>query len=760
MTAATSLINPTTLVVTGTLTPDMTGTYAASGTYNGRTRYLRQSDSVYEIRWEGTTDPINGNEWDIIQVGGNVNTDPRFIMHRRHPARSTYGPNNGSSGTATVTDPNALTPTPRVTLPTRVDLPGGYNAPQVTIRGSITPDATGTYLIQAGLVNGLPWYQRGDGLYNYQYLNTSTSFITDATNGHTYANALWEWSGVPDPWYSGVVLQAKPDFWSATTIQTGRGASGTAGVGQNGGDPDFPRLFERLIAATPPIFNPSYSYLLPLTLSLALPLCYESVKELADRWGYALDLQDANANNTSSPILNDPFTQISRMIALAQSNSAYKVSCLFPRLPIYSDSNPSSGLVCHDAGGTVIRLGSGAPVWTTEPDSTEKQAIVTETAGYYAIYASLVRIDIVLDGGERGVDNPSDSSLYAQDPVVAAAKVASGLSWGDYISLRKKDELVPYHTVAHTSENPIFIFYISGGANSGNSYGDNPFLWDYQYMRLAVDAPSNEAYMNHQAGLDGGDGTADENVIGDQGKTDAFDVLTQLIQKAGREFLFSSMASYNWVAIGWPLNEYQSPDSVMSDDTYAGFLKCYYMLGARGCIVGHFADPVEFSGVHQIGYDFPIYKTNIPEYERQLKLHGYVHGKFSWLEDMLTDGAILPGEDPCVLAASQPGYEFRTGYDNVRVFVRKKNGAQRWLLCAWAADRIERTVTVTIPSYGSASVDATLAGSLYDARIVNGTPSLTLMEFDAIETQPQIPSSVPDRDQFTFGRRLFYALHH
>src|SRR4051812_8851326 len=52
-TVPSSLIDPTELVVTGTLEPDATGRYVADGTYNGRTTYRRVSDSAFYIWWYG-----------------------------------------------------------------------------------------------------------------------------------------------------------------------------------------------------------------------------------------------------------------------------------------------------------------------------------------------------------------------------------------------------------------------------------------------------------------------------------------------------------------------------------------------------------------------------------------------------------------------------------------------------------------------------------------------------------------------------------
>ena len=68
----------------------------------------------------------------------------------------------------------------------------------------------------------------------------------------------------------------------------------------------------------------------------------------------------------------------------------------------------------------------------------------------------------------------------------------------------------------------------------------------------------------------------------------------------------------------------------------------------------------------------------------------------------------------------QPAYEFWTGFYNDRVLARKMKGSQRWLISAWAADAIPRTVSVTIPTLGTISVYAQPTGTLYDARIVSG----------------------------------------
>jgi hypothetical protein len=86
---------------------------------------------------------------------------------------------------------------------------------------------------------------------------------------------------------------------------------------------------------------------------------------------------------------------------------------------------------------------------------------------------------------------------------------------------------------------------------------------------------------------------------------------------------------------------------------------------------------------------------------------------FTWIETDLRNSHLLPGPEPHAWDKEQPAYEFPTGHKNTRVLVRRVNNAPRWLIGAWAADGIEREVTVTVPDLGECRIPARSAGTVH-----------------------------------------------
>lgn len=79
--------------VTGTLSPDATGSFTTSGTHNGD-GYSKRADSGYHIWWNGT------DKWIISVVLGTTGTD---YWERTDPnIIGVYSPVGGATGDATV----------------------------------------------------------------------------------------------------------------------------------------------------------------------------------------------------------------------------------------------------------------------------------------------------------------------------------------------------------------------------------------------------------------------------------------------------------------------------------------------------------------------------------------------------------------------------------------------------------------------------------------------------------------------------------
>ncbi len=77
--------------------------------------------------------------------------------------------------------------------------------------------------------------------------------------------------------------------------------------------------------------------------------------------------------------------------------------------------------------------------------------------------------------------------------------------------------------------------------------------------------------------------------------------------------------------------------------------------------------------------------------------------------------------------------------NTAHVFVRKKNASNDWLLTAWTSADTNQSVTVTVPTLGTVTLNARTNGAVYV-----GTSSANLILQDTNGLQPtQWRSSIP-----------------
>jgi hypothetical protein len=111
----------------------------------------------------------------------------------------------------------------------------------------------------------------------------------------------------------------------------------------------------------------------------------------------------------------------------------------------------------------------------------------------------------------------------------------------------------------------------------------------------------------------------------------------------------------------------------------------------------------------------------------------HAHALFSWVEADLRTSRLLPGPQPHAWSKEHPAYEFPTDQKNTRVLVRRANNAQRWLIGAWAADGIEREVTVAVPDLGDYPIRARPAGTVHLVEQVAGKRNVTWLDQNAMQ---------------------------
>ena len=164
-------------------------------------------------------------------------------------------------------------------------------------------------------------------------------------------------------------------------------------------------------------------------------------------------------------------------------------------------------------------------------------------------------------------------------------------------------------------------------------------------------------------------------------------------------------------------------------ERWMGYLKMSYLAGMLGGITtGEFGCEVRYE---------PFDPAQPPKWLDQMLVVAHAHALFTWIEADLRNSQLLPGPQPHAWSKHHPAYEFPTGHKDTRVLVRRVNGAPRWLIGAWAADGIEREVTVTVPDLGEYRLRARLAGTVHLVELQAGKRNVTWLDEDGMK--PSLP---------------------
>jgi hypothetical protein len=258
-------------------------------------------------------------------------------------------------------------------------------------------------------------------------------------------------------------------------------------------------------------------------------------------------------------------------------------------------------------------------------------------------------------------------------------------------------------------DRQLYIYYTAGGGTHRNLIaGWQDWCYGWEWMKDVSDLPSDEAYYRHF----------------NDGWTGAKDILTLALNAAAREIADGKLLSYNWLCAGWPRNNLKDDGGLGDLTRYTGFLKCYYTAGMAGGNAGYYDFPKGGFGVR-----FPADQP--PHWLRQMAALARVHALFSFLEDYLRKGDLLPGPNKHRWSKEIAAFEFPTGDEGTRVLVRKLREKPGWLITAWAADGRDRDVKVTVPDLGEVALTARADGSVYRAELAGGKPKLTLVDADA-----------------------------
>lgn len=463
--------------------------------------------------------------------------------------------------------------------------------------------------------------------------------------------------------------------------------------------------YEHLKASPSPHFRKGHT-LLPLT-RWGWAMAFETRVSLAEDWGYALEFGGYATSNYVAQ-LDDPESIPSRLVALTASDPQRYPLCVLTHRPL-TDQKALAALPdetwCHDADAKAF----DAPhwkLWSPEAPDSVFQAAAEGTVAPLKKIREKAPIAIILNGGEYGLSCFGHSGKYwEQDPKILKAK--GEREWFDYISERKahQESIISEAVRKAIPDRRLYLWYHFGGVPTWD-----PWQWstDYTWMRKVSDLPDQSLYFKHF-----NTGWAGSN-----------DLLTHALDSVSQCLDHGDKFSYNWVCGGWVDEKISDPE------LYMGFLKCLYTSGMLGGVAGYFACP-KGGFAADLGDDIPGWLWQMMHLSR-------AHALFSHLEDFIRDGDLLPGPNKHRRLKKLPAYEFPTGHTDTRVLCRKHGKRNEWLLTAWAADGVQREVSVVIPELGTVQVTARPCGSVYRAVAVEKTPyeppvpELTLIDKDGM----------------------------
>ncbi len=476
---------------------------------------------------------------------------------------------------------------------------------------------------------------------------------------------------------------------------------------------------EWLRAQTPPDFA-EHSTLPPLT-RWGWSMSFEVAKELADRWGYAVEFAGYVSEQVADEALTNPDDRNGQCLTLVADNpQKYKLGVLLDR---QFPNEMQAEAYIRDAQGNFVHDKDQPKNLSPEiPDECLKQAGQLSAVGL-AKLRTRCPIAIIQNGGEYGLNVFGWAQKYwKQDPRVIAAK--GDLSWYRYISRQKarEQQAVADAVRAASPDRLLYVFYTCGGNTHRHSTMEtfhDDWAWDYSDMRGCADIATNEYYYH-----DFNSGWIGNN-----------DMLTAALGAKGYELRFGMKNSYDYVCSGYKQDTH-APALPLWDATapidnnapafgdlrlYEGFLKCLYTEGMLGGVAGYFSYP-------QGGFDAAFAPDKPPQYLMQMVILGRVHALFSHQEAFLRQGDLLPGPNQHAKVTDQPAYEFPTGRTNWRVLARKMPKEPQWLLTAWASDGEEGPATVEVPELGSVTLQARAIGSVYTATLLDGKPVLQQLD--------------------------------
>lgn len=423
--------------------------------------------------------------------------------------------------------------------------------------------------------------------------------------------------------------------------------------------------------------------------------------ELARNWGFAVRLNRPKGEPellrlcAENPALYQPATMIGNLANMETDRSR---------------NWPEGTFLCKADGSPL----EGRPIFSPEmPDAAWRMVIDEAVRQIDGQRGSLPPEAVVTieNWTEYGLTVPIEMAKHAaQDAKVLAAK--GNRSWQEYVSERKAYYEKQFaEALRRKYPKALHTAYTYAGF-VGRPDGD--WAWDFHHLKAATDLPSPECYYNY----------FNSGFVGSK------DMLTLRLLARHIEIQEGSPHYLGWLCAGYErkIADYQGdPGQGLYADLprWTGYLKMSYLAGMLGGITtGEFGCEVRYA---------PFDPAQPPKWLDQMLVLAHTHALFTWIESDLRNSQLLSGPQPHAWNQDQPAYEFPTGCKDTRVLVRHVNGVPRWLVGAWAADGVERDVTVTVPDLGEYRILARPAGTVHWVEQLADKRKVTWLDQNAMQ---------------------------
>ena len=470
---------------------------------------------------------------------------------------------------------------------------------------------------------------------------------------------------------------------------------------------------------------------------------YDLSLDLNQRWGYALNVGYCNdyERTIADAKLPTPVTTSGKLLRLAIDDPAkYPVALATTQIwyrdePYTQASKMLKEAYLRDAAGNVI--GDWSPEATPLAMSI---SIEFKCAPLVAMQALGINVTNIYDGGERGLHITGDTpnASFGLDPRVVAARGSE--DWVQYISRKKGEHLrLLYNRIKEIFPNRTnYVWYSACGSPFSAIPGARNYGYLYSEINNVHDLPSGSWYWRDTAISSAGMGNPS---ITDRAYFDVFTHWMEAVEE--QEVQYHQTASYNFVSAG-TLNGGNPAYFFLPIPSYKGFLKCMYATGQRGAVAGYFADDVDPRSAN-----YPAFNPSTPPHWilQQMAL-GEVHARFTWLDEYILDGDLLPGVGSGKIKSYLPPYEFTANkkvgdfyapIPDIRVLVRKRKQQDKWLVVLWAAEQGTPLTAVTtspdklawvkdIPGLPPIEFTASGEGSIYTVVRTDGNLVITRMD--------------------------------